>query len=77
MVQRKLAGRRCRAIRFLNTQYGPVPLHTQGTIRHETNNLGRHIVFVSWDHGLEGYVFPREIELLNKNTRVAADLTHA
>ena len=72
MLQQSLAGKRCRAVRFINTHNGPVPRNTQGTIRHDMDNLDRHMVFVAWDHGLEEYVFLREIELLTKTALIAA-----
>ncbi len=74
MMQRRLAGKRCRAVRFINTPNGPVRRDDHGTIRHEMDNLGRHMLFVTWHNGLEGYVFPREIELLTETEggRIAA-----
>ena len=72
MTQHRLAGQRCRAVRFINTHGGQVQRDTHGTVRHELDNLDRHIVFVAWDHGVDGYVFPREIELLTADERIAA-----
>lgn len=72
MTQRRLAGKRCRAVRFINTRNGPVRRGAHGTIRYEMDNLGRHMVFVTWDRGIEGYVFPEEIELLIARERLAA-----
>ena len=72
MIQHRLTGKRCRAVRLINTQDGRVLRGARGTIRHEMENLGRHLVFVSWDDGPIGYVFPNEIELLTIKDRIAA-----
>jgi uncharacterized protein (UPF0276 family) len=72
MAQRRLAGRRCRTVQLINTHSGPVQRGTYGTIRHEMYNLGRRIVFVAWDTGLDAYVFPKEIEILAEEERIAA-----
>ena len=37
----------------------------QGTIEAEISNLGRHLIAVRWDNGLQMYVFPDEIEVGN------------
>jgi hypothetical protein len=39
---------------------------TRGTVEAEINNLGRHMIAVRWDNGLEMYVFPDEIEIDDK-----------
>ena len=73
MTQQRLTRKRCRSVRFINIPAGLVQRGTEGTIGHEMANLDRHIVFVSWDNGLEGYAFPNEIELLTgKEKREAA-----
>lgn len=72
MTQRILRGKRCRTVRLLNTPNGRIQRGAHGTIRHEMENLGRHIVFVAWDDGSDGYVFPEEIELLTTDERIAA-----
>jgi hypothetical protein len=42
-----------------------VDASTEGTIRYETENLGRHLVNVHWDNGLRLNVFPDEIEIID------------
>ncbi len=55
-------GRRCRTIRFVRTVAGDLRRDSLGTIRHEVDNLDRHLVFVEWDQGFTVPVFPNEIE---------------
>jgi hypothetical protein len=64
MIQQKLAGKRCRALQPISMHQGRLQRDTHGTIRHELDNLDRHLIFVNWDNGIDGFVFPREIELL-------------
>lgn len=64
MTQKKLAGKRCRSIHHIVTHEGTLRRDTYGTIRHAMDNLGRQLVFVSWDTGFNAYVFPAEIELV-------------
>jgi hypothetical protein len=56
-------GQRCQARRSIRGHQGLVTAHTQGTIEAEINNLGRHLIAVRWDNGLQMYVFPDEIEI--------------
>jgi hypothetical protein len=48
----------------VSTAEGVLPRHSQGTVRYEVDNLGRRLVFVDWDNGMEVLVFPHEIEML-------------
>jgi hypothetical protein len=59
----KMLGQRCHAIRSISGRQGLITVHTEGTIEAEINNLGRHLIAVHWDTGLEMYVFPAEIEI--------------
>lgn len=72
MIHRQLAGKRCRAVRHITTHQGLLQRDTRGAIRHAMDNLNRQLIFVNWDNGVEGFVFPREIELLAEDTLIAA-----
>ncbi|MGE0824100.1 MAG: hypothetical protein AB7G75_32775 [Candidatus Binatia bacterium] len=65
MIDRKRAGRRCRTIQFVRTVEGDLARTAMGTIRYETENLGRSLVMVDWDQGFTVPVFPHEIEVLS------------
>jgi hypothetical protein len=56
-------GQRCQATRSIRSHQGLVTAHTQGTIEGEISNLGRDLIAVRWDNGLQMYVFPEEIEI--------------
>jgi hypothetical protein len=58
-----MLGQRCQSIRSIRGHQGLINPHTQGTIEAEISNLGRHLIAVRWDNGLEMYVFPDEIEI--------------
>lgn len=72
MIYRQLAGKRCRAVRSITTHQGLLPRDTRGAIRHTMDNLDRQFILVDWDHGVDGFVFPREIELLTEDKLIAA-----
>ena len=55
----------------LRTHRGLVKRFTEGTIQHETDNCGRHLISVQWDSGIIDYVFPSEIEFLDDARCVA------
>jgi hypothetical protein len=38
----------------------------EGTIQHDIDNLGRHLISVRWDIGITDYVFPSEIEIIEE-----------
>jgi hypothetical protein len=42
---------------------GLITANTQGTIEAKISNIGRHLIAVRWDTGLQMYVFPEEIEI--------------
>ena len=54
---------RCQAIRSIRGHQGLIGAQTRGTIEAEINNLGRRMIAVRWDNGLEMYVFPDEVEI--------------
>jgi len=62
MLDRTHTGWRCRTQRLIRTVKGDLPRGSQGTIVYETENLGRQLIFVSWDTGISVPVFPDEIE---------------
>ena len=64
MIDRTRSGRRCRTTQLVRTVEGDLRRDAQGTIRYETENLGRDLVMVQWDQGLIVPVFPHEIEVL-------------
>jgi hypothetical protein len=66
-MDRTRAGRRCRTIRFVRTVAGDLRRESQGTIRHEVDNLERHLVFVEWDQGFTVPVFLDEIEEIDSH----------
>jgi hypothetical protein len=65
MVDTKMMGMRCRALREVRSHQGVVKRLTLGTIQHFIENYGRHLVSVHWDSGFTAYVFPAEIEILD------------
>ena len=66
MIDRSRSGVRCRTLRQLDTVEGILPRDTYGTLCYETDNLGRRLVFVDWDNGMEVLVFPHEIAVLEE-----------
>jgi len=55
---------RCRALRTINARQGLIRPRTKGTIESQTDNLGRRLIKVQWDDGVEMYVFSHEIEMI-------------
>jgi hypothetical protein len=54
---------RCLAKHNIRGHQGVISADTWGTIEGEIENLGRHLIAVKWDTGLQMYVFPDEIEI--------------
>jgi hypothetical protein len=52
MMDRTRAGSRCRTIRSIVHHVGLIPRETTGTIRYETENIGRRLMRVDLDSGL-------------------------
>jgi hypothetical protein len=63
MIDRKRSGWRCRTTLLVRTVEGDLRRDARGTIRYETENLGRNLVMVQWDQGFIVPVFPHEIEV--------------
>jgi hypothetical protein len=63
MVDRTHAGMRCHTRLLLRTVKGILPRQSPGTVMYEMDNLGRHLIVVSWDTGITVPVFPDEIVL--------------
>lgn len=66
MIDRSHAGIRCRTRRLVYSAQDVLPRHSYGTIRYELDNLGRQLVFVDWDNGMDVLVFPSEIDVLDE-----------
>jgi hypothetical protein len=64
MIDRSRFGVRCHTLLRVSVLEGALPRGSYGTIRFETDNIGRHLVFVDWDNGMSLPVFPREIEVI-------------
>lgn len=58
-------GIRCRAVRNIKSYQGTVRASTEGTVRYEIENLGRRLVNVQWDDGVNMNVFTEEVELFD------------
>lgn len=54
---------RCQAKHSIRGHQGLIRADTRGTIKGEIENLGRQLIAVRWDTGLEMYVFPDEINI--------------
>ncbi len=72
MVDRSRTGARCYTLRQINSVKGLLPRETYGTLRYEEENLGRRLVFVDWDNGMNVPVFPDEVEILETETATTA-----
>ncbi len=72
MVDRTHSGKDCRTVRHLTTRDGRLPRDTRGIIQYEMENLGRHLVFVNWENGMNTPVFIDEIEMHENAVALAA-----
>ena len=63
MIDRTHTGVRCHSLRMLRTVKGNLPRESHGTVVYEMDNLGRHLILVTWDVGITVPVFPDEIQL--------------
>ena len=63
-----LVGMKCRSTRDIRSHRGLIRRSTEGTIQHDIDNLGRRLISVQWDGGVTDYVFPSEIEIIDKET---------
>ena len=69
MIDRTHTGVRCHTRRLLRTVQGTLPRESPGTVVYEMDNLGRHLIVVTWDTGITVPVFPDEIELQPQYSR--------
>jgi len=67
MFSTNLTGARCRATQVMRSHRGLIERSTEGTIQHDVDNLGRRLISVQWDVGVTDYVFPSEIEIIDKD----------
>lgn len=72
MVDRTHTGQRCRTVRHISTRDGLLRRDTQGTVQYEVENLERHLVFVTWDNGMQTPVFAGEVEIYEARIDAAA-----
>jgi hypothetical protein len=72
MIDRCHAGMYCRTVQYLTTRDGRLPQHSGGTIQYEIENLGRQLVFVQWENGMNTPVFREEIEICDQSVSIAA-----
>jgi hypothetical protein len=69
VIDTSLGGMRCRAVKDIRSYQGRITRFTEGTIQYEIDNLGRQLLSVEWDTGITDYVFPFEIEIIDKEER--------
>jgi hypothetical protein len=62
MIDATAAGTRCQATREIRTHAGLIKRSAEGVILYDIDSLGRRLIYVQWDNGLAGYVYPVEIE---------------
>jgi hypothetical protein len=61
MLDRTLAGARCRTVRPIAHHGGYLPRMLQGTIRYQVENLGRKLINVDFDSGQSMMVFADDV----------------
>jgi hypothetical protein len=64
MINSQAAGTRCLATKEIRTHSGLIKRFTEGTILYDLDNLGRRLIYVQWNNGVAGYVYPVEIETI-------------
>lgn len=72
MIDRTHTGLRCHTLHLVRTVKGDLPRGSRGTVVHEMDNLGRHLILVDWDTGISVPVFPDEIELEDAHIALAS-----
>jgi hypothetical protein len=55
-----------RAIEVVRSHRGTIEPLAEGTVQHDIDNLGRHLISVRWDIGITDYVFPSETEIIQE-----------
>ncbi|HJQ85761.1 MAG TPA: hypothetical protein VKA21_16860 [Candidatus Binatia bacterium] len=63
MMDRSLAGTRCRIVRPIAHHSGYLPRQLGGTIRYQVENLGRQLINVTFDSGQSMMVFADDVIL--------------
>jgi hypothetical protein len=66
MINKMLTGIRCRATKDVRSYRGLTRRFTEGTVQFDLENLGRHLISVSWDTGVIDYAYPFEIEIIDE-----------
>jgi hypothetical protein len=62
MLDRTLAGTRCRTIRPIGHHSGYLPRQQEGSIRYVTENIGRTLLHVDFDSGQSIMVLPEDVD---------------
>ncbi len=62
----RLIGMKCRSVKVRRSHRGLITKSTEGIVRYDIYNLGRHLIAVQWNGGVIDYVFPSEIEIIGK-----------
>jgi hypothetical protein len=76
MVDTSLTGMRCRATKEIRSYQGLVRRYSEGFIRYDMENMGRHLISVQWDNGVIDYVYPLEIEILGSEEEPDRHVVH-
>ncbi len=66
MNNKILTGTRCRATKDIRSHQGLTRRSTEGTVQFDLDNLGRHLISVTWDNGVTDYAYPLEIEIIDE-----------
>ncbi len=74
MIYTSLTGRRCRATKEIRSHRGLTRRFTEGTIQYDLENIGRHLLSVEWENGVTDYVYPVEIEILDEEEPLSANV---
>jgi hypothetical protein len=74
MIDTSLTGRRCRAAKEIRSHCGLTRSFAEGTIQYDLENIGRHLLSVEWDNGVTDYVYPFEIEILDEEEPLTANV---
>jgi hypothetical protein len=72
VIYTMLTGMRCRATKDIRSHQGLTRRFTEGTVQFHLDNLGRHLISVSWDNGVTDYAYPFEIESIDEEKPVAS-----
>lgn len=67
MIDTSIEGIRCRAAQEIRNNQGIIRPSTEGTIQYEIEKVGRYLIHVYWDNGLNLNVSPGEIEIIDRD----------